>query len=1251
MAEALVRHDELIADAVEARGGSLIKSMGEGDSTVSVFDSAPAAVEAALAANRALAAEAVAAGHPHRRALGHPHRRGRAARRRLLRPDRQPRRARARAGRRRRDPPLLGDQRARRRAPARGLLARRPRPAPAQGLGAPERIYALAGPGVRTPPPAADCPYRGLLAFEAGDRAFFFGREAVVAELVGRLAPGRLLAVVGASGSGKSSVLRAGLVAAARAGEVAGLTDAVVVTPGAEPALDVARRAGPARSSSTSSRSCSRSATTRTAARVHRRAAAAARAPSRSACAPTSTGGSARTRELARAVAGNQVLLGADDRRRARARDHASRRGSPGLQLEPGLVELILRDVAAEPGALPLLSHALRATWERRDGRTLTVEGYRESGGVASAIAAHRRRASSTALPAEQRPLARSVFLRMTELGEGIEDSRRRVAVDELVPEGAVAGGRRGAARAARRGAPRHARRRHRRGRPRGADPRVAAAAPLARRGPRRHPRAPPARRRRAALGRRRPRGVRPLPRRPARRRGRARAAGRRAAQRDRARVPRRQRRRGRARAARRAAGEPPPARPCSPAAPSCSSSRSWAPCSAVVSRSNAQDAESRRRGAGADGRTPSASARSRRPRRTLEQSMLYGAAAVELEDRVQTRGELLAALQRNRRGGPQPRVVGRGRGAAVSPDGLLASGGPGRRRALHRPAHLERRAVRRCELGRPVTGQAIALLAGRPDARGRDARRTAARRCTSSTSRPGRPAGSAPGAARSNSATPDDRARVRARRPPPRRRAFALDDVGAPTAAQRLVLLDARSGRRVWQRRYPHQPGQWEAHVGFSPTAALITSAAQGETLVWDARRAGSCGATRSAGGSRSRPRRRIAIALNSAFAGDPQHRDRRAEPAHRQSRTLAPQRAAGSAAWPSNATARGSSAAATEGARLGRAAGQDPRDVRHELGPRPGGVVLDPAGSRWTAGSTAPSAVWDPDGDAAARAPLLLSPQRRVPPRTRARWSTRAARDGDEPGRRDRGAGRPAHQAPDRGPAGPRRDVGGGDRVLVRRPPARHRRDAGSVTIRDVRSRAIVHRLRFPAPVAAVAISPDGRLLAVAAQAREPPSRTSRSATCARTRRVFTSRSPAAGPGEPGVHARQPRARRLGCCSGLVVPPGTRARASSSRVPAREQARTFALSPDSRLVAVGTANGRVRLGTSAPAGRAAPRPRSRAPTRPARRLARRPAARRGRARRDRDGLGPAHAQRLGESFPVLRAWSRRSRSSPTAG
>ena len=79
--------------------------------------------------------------------------------------------------------------------------------------------------------------------------------------------------------------------------------------------------------------------------------------------------------ELARAVAANQVLLAAmSDAELERAVTEPARLA--GLRLEPGLVELALRDVAGESGALPLLSHALLATWERRDGRTLTVEGY-----------------------------------------------------------------------------------------------------------------------------------------------------------------------------------------------------------------------------------------------------------------------------------------------------------------------------------------------------------------------------------------------------------------------------------------------------------------------------------------------------------------------------------------------------------------------------------------------------------------------------------------------------------------------------------------------------------------------------------------------------------------------------------------------------------------------------------------------------------------------------------------------------------
>jgi WD40 repeat protein len=106
-----------------------------------------------------------------------------------------------------------------------------------------------------------------------------------------------------------------------------------------------------------------------------------------------------------------------------------------GLRLEPGLIDLVLRDVAGEPGALPLMSHALHETWERRDGRTLTVAAYRESGGVSSALA-QTADAVADGTPESDRPLLRNVFLRLTELGDDVEDTRRRVRVDELVPQG-----------------------------------------------------------------------------------------------------------------------------------------------------------------------------------------------------------------------------------------------------------------------------------------------------------------------------------------------------------------------------------------------------------------------------------------------------------------------------------------------------------------------------------------------------------------------------------------------------------------------------------------------------------------------------------------------------------------------------------------------------------------------------------------------------------------------------------------------
>ena len=119
-----------------------------------------------------------------------------------------------------------------------------------------------------------------------------------------------------------------------------------------------------------------------------------------------------------------------------RAIEEPAKRNS--WEFRSGLVDVLLNDIGAggtghpEPGALPLLSHALLATWERRRGRKFTLEGYHASGGVRGAIAETAESVFTDQLNHEQQELARAVFLRLTELGEGTEDTRRRATLNEL---------------------------------------------------------------------------------------------------------------------------------------------------------------------------------------------------------------------------------------------------------------------------------------------------------------------------------------------------------------------------------------------------------------------------------------------------------------------------------------------------------------------------------------------------------------------------------------------------------------------------------------------------------------------------------------------------------------------------------------------------------------------------------------------------------------------------------------------------
>ena len=1033
MADALVRHDELIADVVEVHGGSLIESMGEGDSTVSVFDSAPAAVEAALAANRALAGEpwppgvaisvrwGIHTGEAERRDT---HYRG----------------------------PTIGLA-ARLRAQADGgqiflsevtseiVAGHLPEdcalvdlgPHRLKGIATPERIHALQGPGVRTPLAGTECPYRGLLAFEPDDRAFFFGREAVVAELIERVEPGRLLAVVGASGSGKSSVLRAGLLAAARAGEVAGIDDAVLLTPGAEPRLDVPDE--PTRlvvvdqfeelftvcaDADLRERFIDALLRLRCAVAIGMRADLYGRLSGHAA--------------LARAIASSQLLLASmTTDELARAVTEPARLA--GLKLEAGLVELVLRDVAAEPGALPLLSHALRATWERRDGRTLTVDGYRETGGVASALA-RTADAVVDGLPGEQRPLARGVFLRMTELGEGSADSRRRVTVDELVPEGASPDtvrallGRLADARLVTLDD--------------GAEvahealirawPRLRRWLDEDRAAIRAHRQVSDAARVWDAGGRETSdlyRGARLAGALELR-------AGLNATERaflDASVAEAERERRAERRVNRRLRGL------LAVGAVLLVAAVAGAALS-LVSRDNARTAESAAQAQAltSDAERVGALAQTAP---TIEQSMRYAAAAVALEDRLETRGYLLSALQRHPAAVRVLRLTNINIAAlAVSPDGrLLASGD-------------EAGVVRFSDLrtwkpvGAPVRLQgAVALEAmvfspdGRTLAVGTRGRRKELH-LIDATTHSSRRIGSWGGLGPDNVVWSTSLAYA------PDGRRLAVGLATFPNAfdgpsAQQLLLLDARSGRLLWRRRHPLRPDQMAAQVKFLSDSRLISSVQQGETRVWDA--ADGRIVRRYPIGGRfdlSPDGRRLAVALNS----DPGTELLRgpARPAHRpppQGRPLRARRVDQQprlhGRWNAHRRSR-----ERRHARVGYRLGQAPRDVRDSScarsrhGARPPGTGArrqlrrqpQGLGCGWRAAPRSPV----PLGRAEVR--LRLVPVR----------GDRSARrgDGGESRLRDRRAGRPADQAAHRGAARPQRQLRRADGVHVRRPPARHGR-----------------------------------------------------------------------------------------------------------------------------------------------------------------------------------------------------------------
>ena len=300
-----------------------------------------------------------------------------------------------------------------------------------------------------------ECPYRGLEVFEERHARFFFGRESQVDWLLThRLAPmvesshaSRFLAILGPSGSGKSSLALAGLIPALRAGKIKGSEGwpIVVFRPGSNPleslAIAFANAGGSEPSAAAIQDLIAALATDRTTLHLTARL-ALHEAPSArlllvadqfeeifTLCtddklrralienilhAATVVGGptlvlltmrvdflgkAAANPDLAAALSDGQELVGpmSDDELRLAIERPAA---LVGCTLEPGLTDLLLQEVQGQAGALPLMEYTLLELWRQRQGNRLTIAAYRDIGGVqGGARAPGRRRPRRVSVP------------------------------------------------------------------------------------------------------------------------------------------------------------------------------------------------------------------------------------------------------------------------------------------------------------------------------------------------------------------------------------------------------------------------------------------------------------------------------------------------------------------------------------------------------------------------------------------------------------------------------------------------------------------------------------------------------------------------------------------------------------------------------------------------------------------------------------------------------------------------------------
>jgi serine/threonine protein kinase/WD40 repeat protein/class 3 adenylate cyclase len=321
-------------------------------------------------------------------------------------------------------------------------------------------------------------PFKGLRPFFEADAVDFFGRDELVNRLVRAVASNRLVTVVGASGSGKSSAVRAGLVPALRRGAVAGSERWFVADlyPGAHPfdelasaLLSIATRPMP-------NLVAELTGDTRALGRIVKqlapsdaelvlvldqfeelftRASAADRAAFLDAITDLVSDSHARARvvvtlradfydrplafsEFARLIEPGLVSVPAPTRDELTA---AIREPSQavGLSVDPALAELILAEVVDQPGALPLLQYTLTELFDARTGSRLTTDLFTVVGGVRGSLS-RRAEVIFGSLDPAARTACEQIFLRLVSVEEDAEDTRRRITRASLDDLGIDAG-------------------------------------------------------------------------------------------------------------------------------------------------------------------------------------------------------------------------------------------------------------------------------------------------------------------------------------------------------------------------------------------------------------------------------------------------------------------------------------------------------------------------------------------------------------------------------------------------------------------------------------------------------------------------------------------------------------------------------------------------------------------------------------------------------------------------------------------